>query len=497
MVVTGVPLGFGGTAFMVCDLVVFGLVGYYFFYKIAYDRRWQMGKLGVFLIAMWSVMLISLIFGSTQLLLKESIASALYLLRFVAYTALYFVVKDTATTTKQQRGIMTALLSASLLTALLGFAQLTFFANFYKLRWYEYGWDPHINRLTSTWLDPNYVGGYFACAIIILSSLAVYSLQQKKWGRLSFLAIGIGTLLMALVMTYSRSSYLALMTGVFFLGLIRLRKLFFITIIAGLLIFSSSTRLQQRVNDAKKDEKERLQKIEKQEERVNQRETAIQNKIDTLEKKLDDIKKKEEVVDKNKEESEAFIEKQKAQLAEVAKYTPDQAKEELLKLVESESKELLNERYKEIEEEVREDSEKKARNIIVHSIQKIATDVISESTLTTVPIPSDDMKGRIIGKEGRNINAFEQLTGVDVIVDDTPGAVLISGFDLVRRYIAKRALEELVEDGRIHPTRIEEAVEKSKYPCPYPMQPSSSSSPMSVPEPLPMPLPEPDCSDPL
>lgn len=221
-------------------------------------------------------------------------------------------------------------------------------------------------------------------------------------------------------------------------------------------------KAQVIITEAKKEEKERQKKIEKQEERINEREASIEAKIDSLEKKLDNVKKEEERLEKVKAETLQLQSEQKDLLAKVANFSTEEAKEQLLKQVESETKEVLDKRYREVAEEVQENSEKEARNIIVHSIQRLASDVTSEATLTIVQIPSDDMKGRIIGKEGRNINAFEQLTGVDVIVDDTPGSVIISGYDLVRRYIAKRAMEALVEDGRIHPTHIEESVEKAK-----------------------------------
>lgn len=231
---------------------------------------------------------------------------------------------------------------------------------------------------------------------------------------------------------------------------------------AGELVSNAQRSASSIVNEAKQEEKELRQKIEKQEERLIKKESIIDQKIDSLEKKIENIKKQEDELNSEKEKISNQIENQKAELEKIAKFSQEQAKEHLLHLVEKDSTPILVKRYQQIEEEIKEQADDKAKNIVVHSIQKLATDVTASATVTVVPIPSDDMKGRIIGKEGRNINSFEQLTGVDVIVDDTPGSVLISGFDLVRRYIAKRALEALIEDGRIHPAHIEESVEKAR-----------------------------------
>ncbi len=153
---------------------------------------------------------------------------------------------------------------------------------------------------------------------------------------------------------------------------------------------------------------------------------------------------------------------QEVELEKVAQMSKDEAKKILLKKVEDDTKEVLVEQIKKTEKEVQAQAEQRAKYIIAEAVQRYAAETTAESTATIVSLPSDDMKGRIIGREGRNINTFEEITGIDVIVDDTPGSIVISGFDLVRRYIAKITLERLIEDGRIHPARIEETYEKVK-----------------------------------
>src|SRR3989339_266686 len=189
--------------------------------------------------------------------------------------------------------------------------------------------------------------------------------------------------------------------------------------------------------------------------------------VRTVQKKTEEVKAEEEKKriirdSESKAEVQAIYEQQKGQLEKVAGLTKDDARNLLLKKVEEESKGELVAYVKKLESAVKAEAEDKARNIIADAIQKYAAETAVESTATIVALPTDEMKGRIIGREGRNINTFEQVTGVDVIVDDTPGSIVISGFDLVRRYIAKVALERLVEDGRIHPARIEEMVKRVK-----------------------------------
>lgn len=216
------------------------------------------------------------------------------------------------------------------------------------------------------------------------------------------------------------------------------------------------------INEAKKEEQERRKQLEKTEQRLISKEDVIEKKVSEAEKMKEELIQKMEKAKMEEEKLEALYVEQAESLKKITKMTTEEAQQMLLNNVERDYKDALVERYKSLEEGIKEDASKKARNTIVQAIQKIASDVTSESTQTLVQLPGDDIKGRIIGREGRNINAFEHLTGVDVIVDDTPGAIVISGFDLVRRYVAKRSLEKLIEDGRIHPARIEAVVEETK-----------------------------------
>jgi ribonuclease Y len=227
-------------------------------------------------------------------------------------------------------------------------------------------------------------------------------------------------------------------------------------------ILDAKNQALEIVQEAKKEEQKLRQVLEKHEERLISKEDLVDKKTSDLEKVRDAYAKKEDDLKMQEEKVEAIYKEQEEKLAAITKLTTEEAREMLLKNVERDYKSEIVDHYKKMVVDVKEDTQKEARNILVSAIQKVAANVTSESTQTLVDLPSDDIKGRIIGKEGRNINAFEHLTGVDVIVDDTPGAIMISGFDLVRRYVAKRALEKLVEDGRIHPARIETVVEETK-----------------------------------
>lgn len=214
--------------------------------------------------------------------------------------------------------------------------------------------------------------------------------------------------------------------------------------------------------EAKKDLRHERKKLEEQEQRLMKKEKQLDEKAEKaeevkekLEKEMDVLKERQSAADKLKSEQEK-------KLQEIAALDRDAAKKMLLDKVEEESKEELLEYAKKLEMEVKEEVDGKARQILADAIQRYASETAVESTTTSVNLPSEDLKGRIIGREGRNINAFEMVTGVDVIVDDTPGSILISGFDPIRRYIAKVALERLIEDGRIHPARIEETVAQVK-----------------------------------
>ncbi len=216
------------------------------------------------------------------------------------------------------------------------------------------------------------------------------------------------------------------------------------------------------LDKAKTEEGEARKRWEKVEERLVKKEQSLDSKLENVEKKNEESKKINEEAQKNEEKAKTILENQLQELEKVAGMKKEEAKEVLLEKVEKETQEDIVNRMRNLEAAAKEEADKKARNIIVHSIQKYAAEVASESTATIVDLPSDEMKGRIIGREGRNINAFEQATGIDVIVDDTPGSVVISGFDLLRRYVAKAALEKLIADGRIHPAKIEEVLDKTK-----------------------------------
>lgn len=214
--------------------------------------------------------------------------------------------------------------------------------------------------------------------------------------------------------------------------------------------------------EAKQEERAKRSQLEKLSERVVVKEEQLDKKIEATEKLRDELEQRATQVKQLKQEVAEIHQQQKQQLERIANLSREEAKQILFQKVEEECQAEIVERVKKLEAEEKKISKEKAKAIIADAIQRYAAEVAVESTATMVPLPSDDMKGRIIGKEGRNINTFEQITGVDVIVDDTPGSIVISGFDLMRRYIAKITLEKLVADGRIHPGRIEEMYEKVK-----------------------------------
>ncbi len=214
-------------------------------------------------------------------------------------------------------------------------------------------------------------------------------------------------------------------------------------------------------NELEKETRERRAEMQRLERRVQQKEENLDKKIELLERREQSLTAKEENLAKQKEEVSKLNEQRVQELERISGLTSDQAKEYLLKIVEDDVKHETAVRLKEMEQQLKEESTKRAKDYVVTAIQKCAVDHVAESTVSVVQLPNDEMKGRIIGREGRNIRTLETLTGVELIIDDTPEAVVLSGFDPVRREIARIALEKLIVDGRIHPARIEEMVEKA------------------------------------
>lgn len=215
-------------------------------------------------------------------------------------------------------------------------------------------------------------------------------------------------------------------------------------------------------NDIEKETKERRAELQKYEKRVLSKEEAADRKSEALEKRESRLAQREAQLDKDKAAVDELHEKQLAELERISGLTSEQAKDYILKTVEDDVKHETAVMIKEYENRAREEADKKAREIVVGAIQRCAADSVSEATISVVQLPNDEMKGRIIGREGRNIRTLENLTGVDLIIDDTPEAVVLSSFDPVRREVARVALEKLITDGRIHPARIEEMVVKAE-----------------------------------
>ena len=214
-------------------------------------------------------------------------------------------------------------------------------------------------------------------------------------------------------------------------------------------------------NEIDREVKERRGEVQRQEKRLIQKEESLDRKGEALEKKEAQVTKRLEEMDKKNKEISKIHEEKLAELERVSGMTSDQAKVILLQSVEEDVKHEMATILKENEVRTKEEANKRAKEIITEAIQRCAADHVAESTVSVVPLPSDEMKGRIIGREGRNIRALETMTGIDLIIDDTPEAVILSGFDPIRREIARIALEKLIVDGRIHPARIEEMVNKA------------------------------------
>ena len=207
--------------------------------------------------------------------------------------------------------------------------------------------------------------------------------------------------------------------------------------------------------------KVRRNEVSKAERRIQQKEENIDRKLESIEKRENGLTKREQSMNEKHKEIDAYIAKQVEELERISGYTREEAKHLLLQELETEIRKEASDMIVKVESEAKEEADKKAREIITTAIQRYASDQVTETTVSVVSLPNDDMKGRIIGREGRNIRAIETLTGVDLIIDDTPEAVILSGFDPVRREIARIALEKLIVDGRIHPARIEEMVQKA------------------------------------
>ena len=215
-------------------------------------------------------------------------------------------------------------------------------------------------------------------------------------------------------------------------------------------------------NELEKETKERRSELQKYERRVLSKEETVDKKADAVEKREAECTAKIAELQKREKKVDELEQKGVQELERISGLTSDQAKDELLRSVEDDVKVDVARMYKELENRAKEDAGKKAKEYVVNAIQKCAVDHVSETTISVVQLPSDEMKGRIIGREGRNIRTLETLTGVDLIIDDTPEAVVLSAFDPIRREIARVALEKLIVDGRIHPARIEEMVEKAQ-----------------------------------
>ena len=208
--------------------------------------------------------------------------------------------------------------------------------------------------------------------------------------------------------------------------------------------------------------KERRAEVQKQERRIQQKDEALDRKYESIESKEEKLTQKLKQLDEQREEVAALKASQLEMLEKISGLTIEEAKAQLVAQVENEAKHDAAVKLKEIERQLKDEADQRAREVITTAIQRCAADHASEATVSVVPRPNDEMKGRIIGREGRNIRTLETLTGVDLIIDDTPEAITLSSFDPVRREIARIALEKLITDGRIHPARIEEMVEKAQ-----------------------------------
>ena len=228
------------------------------------------------------------------------------------------------------------------------------------------------------------------------------------------------------------------------------------------MLLEAKEEIHKSRSEYEREVKERRAEVSKQERRLQQKEEALDKKINLHEKKEDELAKKIAAIDKKQEEVDSLKRSQMEVLEKISGLTQDEAKAYILKDVEENVRHETAMKIKEIEAQMKEEADQTAREIIATAIQRCAADHAAETTVSVVPLPNDEMKGRIIGREGRNIRTLETITGVDLIIDDTPEAITVSSFDPVRREVARLALEKLIADGRIHPTRIEDMVEKAR-----------------------------------
>ena len=227
-------------------------------------------------------------------------------------------------------------------------------------------------------------------------------------------------------------------------------------------IVEAREEIQKNRTELEKEIKERRNELTKQERRLQQKEESLERKYDAAEKKEENLNRKIKEAEEMNDEIREIRQSELDMLEKISGFTAEEAKEYLIRMIETDARHEAAVKIREIDQEIKENAERKAREYISLAIQKCAADQVSEAAISVVPLPNDEMKGRIIGREGRNIRTLETLTGVDLIIDDTPEAITLSSFDPVRREVARLTLEKLILDGRIHPARIEDMIEKSR-----------------------------------